>query len=255
MMLNPNDPYAQQVDPKPQQQTGGTLRYPAATPTYGGAGGSEQGQAAPGLEAKPSYSGNPTDLYRNVQEQVYKQINTPTPTRESPQVRAQVDPFAAAQERTRRTAENEAAERMSTMGMGESGAMQNERRIAQERAGQATGAFEAGVMREELMSQRDQINKALEMGAGMMSNDQKDKLQRDLAALDAAIKREGLAQTGVLGATELDIRRQLGLGGLNVDLIRSLLGHQQGMADIGLRAGLGEADLNQRAMALLMGGF
>jgi hypothetical protein len=157
--------------------------------------------------------------------------------RKAANFRQQVDPYAAAQERSKRDYLSQKAEQLSSQGMANSGALQNEQRYASERAGQATGLFESQLVIRELDQQRTDKREALAALSGILSADQTRQLQRDLADLDAALKRETLTQTGSLGSRELDIKNTLGTGALNVDLIRALLQNQQFLTDAGIRIG------------------
>jgi hypothetical protein len=147
--------------------------------------------------------------------------------RNDPNFKQQLDPFVAAQDRARRQYESEQAERTSAQGLGNSGAMDQERRLGMERAGQAAGAFESQLVTRELQNRREEIQTALTSLGGLVSADQEMALKRELADLDAALKREGIdAQTG-LGYAELGVKDKLGTGALNVDLLRALLQNQQ----------------------------
>lgn len=139
----------------------------------------------------------------------------------------QLDPFVAHQDRARRQYESEQAERLSAQGLGNSGAMQNERRLGAERAGQASGAFESQLVTRELENRRDEIKESLAGLRGMISDDQTRALQKQLAELDAAIKREGIAAGVATAGSELALKDKLGTGGLSVDLMRALLQNQQ----------------------------
>jgi hypothetical protein len=180
------------------------------------------------------------DVVRNTYLQQATQGTTIDPN--DPNIKAQVDPYAAAQERARRQYVSEAAEKLSSQGLGTSGALQNEARYASERAGQNVGQFASTVVGNELKNRRDEIQNALTNLKGMISNDQAMALQQQLADLDAAIKRESLAQSGTLGSRELDIKDELGTGALNVDLLRALLQNQQFGTSAGIQ--IGEDELN-----------
>lgn len=143
-----------------------------------------------------------------------------------PTFRMQADAFGAAQERARRNAIDDSAQANFAEGTRGSGAENIERRMADEASARNQGTFEAGLVGQELQSRRSEIQNALASLGGMIDNDQKMALTRELANLDAAIKREGLTQTGQLGNRDIDVREQLGLGGLNVNLISALLGNQ-----------------------------
>ena len=106
------------------------------------------------------------------------------------------------------------------------------------------GQFEGALVGRELESRRDEIKNALASLGGLIGDDQKLALNRELAALDAAIKREGIAQQGAaaagqlaLGGQELSLKDKLGTGALNIDLLRALLQNQQFGTDAGIRIG------------------
>lgn len=143
--------------------------------------------------------------------------------RNDPNFRQQVEPFEAAQERGRRTYLNEQAERLGAQGLGNSGAMQQEARMASERAAQNVGQFESQLVGRELENRRNEIKEALSGLGGMLTADQTRGLQRELADLDAAIKRE------------------LGTGALNIDLLRALLQNDQFRDQLGVNIGEIEA--------------
>jgi len=114
--------------------------------------------------------------------------------RNDPQFKQMVDPYIANQERFRRQSESEAAERLSAQGLGNSGALEQERRVAMERAGQNSGMFESQLVSHELEARRDEIKFALTNLRGMLTSEQSNSLQQQLAQLDAALKRESMAQ-------------------------------------------------------------
>lgn len=205
-----------------------------AAPAGAGAGGSVPQQAQNASTYSQTPGGAPTGPTSNqgtqdvVRNSWLQQATQGTEVdRNDPNFRQQVDPFAAAQERTRRTSENEAAERLSAQGLGSSGQMDNERRLAAEHAGQATGAFESQLVGRELENRRNEIKTALTSMQGMISDDQKMALQKQLADLDAAIKREGIQANVNTSAAELGVKDRLGTGALNVDIMRALLQNQQ----------------------------
>lgn len=168
-------------------------------------------------------------------------------------IKAQLDPFAAQQERTRQTAENEAAERASAMGMGSSGALDIERRSAQERAGLNTAVQGGNLVSQKLQSQRDDLKNYLDLNAKTIDADQARMMQEKLANLDAQIKREGLAVQSNLGQGDLDLRRSLGNKGLENDIMRMLLQNKQFGNDLGFRIGSKEADVNAEALRAQFG--
>lgn len=172
--------------------------------------------------------------------------------RNDPNFKQQTDAFNAGVERQKRDYLTDAAERYSAKGMGDSGAMENERRMAAERAGQAQGSFEAQLVGRELENRRKEITDALGNLRGMISGDQQLALQKELAQIDAQLKQAGLTQSGDLGARELALKDKLGTGGLNIDLMRLLQQGQQFGDTLGFNVADRTAYWNNQALQNLM---
>lgn len=127
--------------------------------------------------------------------------------RNDPAVRAQADAYAANEERSRRNYISDIAERS-----GPQANIRGEQRMASERVGQRTGAFEAQLVARELQTKRDEISQALEGLQGRITEDQRLALQRELGLLDAAIRQQ-------LGQAGIGIQQgQLDLGKANLGL-------------------------------------
>jgi len=234
-------------------------QVPGATPQPAIVPGANDipGQAAaasaysPTPQAAPSpYTSNQgsQDVFRNTLLQ--KASQGTTVDQNDPNFRQQADTYNARVERDKR---NYVADQAEKLGPYQSGALQGEERVASERAGQAKGQFEADLVGRELQARRQEIAQYMTMLGGVISDDERSMLQRELADLDAALRREGLSQTGALGSRELDIRDRLGSGELNLGMLRTLLQNQQFGQDLGFRIGATEADLNNQALRYLLG--
>lgn len=242
---------------------------PTAWKPPAGAAPPVPGAPAPGAPAPGPVPGSPEDIYRKTllgQMQGSEDVSI-----NDPALKAQLDPFAAAMERTRRSAEDEAAERSAASGGAGGGAEQLERRMAQERAGQATGLKAADLVGSELATRRQRIDQAIARFGDRLTEDQRQALEKEKMSLDAALRREqlalqdklgvgdldvrraGIEQQGRLGSRELDIREMLGKGGLGLDWARLRQGGEQFDKDLGFRAGSKEADLNLAALRAAMG--
>jgi hypothetical protein len=121
--------------------------------------------------------------------------------RNDPNIRQQVDPYAAAQERARRNYLADAAE-----SLGPGANLRGEQRVAMERAGQATGLFESQLMGRELQNRRDEITHALDSLGNRLSEDQRLALQKELGYLNDATQRYGI------DSNERQNNAQVGLG-------------------------------------------
>ena len=157
--------------------------YPAAS---GGSGGNVAQQwTQSSAAAPPAQDPRAEALYQQLLGRSQQGLGI---TRNDPTIRAQADAYGANEERAKRNYLSDTAEQA-----GPYANLQGERRMASERQGQRTGSFEAELMGRELTSRRQEIAQALTSMQGMLSADQQAGLMREMAALDAAIKREGLA--------------------------------------------------------------
>lgn len=240
-------PYLSQSPNTPA--TAGTAANTPGNTVQGQSSAAQTYSATPGAAPAPFTSNQGTqDVVRNTYLQQATQGTTID--RNDPNFRQQADAYSATQDRARRQYQSEAAERLSAQGLGNSGAMQQERRFSDEQAANSKGQFESELVARELTNRRDEIKDALSGLHGMVSGDQAAALQQQLAQLDAAIKREGLAQSGTLGARDLSIKDKLGTGALNVDLMKALLQNQQFGKDLGLRIGDAESNAFLRSLGL-----
>jgi hypothetical protein len=252
----PGAPAAPGTDPRaPAQGTGaiggaGEVTGPGSA-IVGQARGSETQSATPGAPPTQSTTNQGTqDTVRNSYlERAVQPLNVDP---NDPIIQQQVQPFAAAQERGRRQTLSEAAERASAKGLGDSGALDAERRLAGERAGQATGLFESQLVGKEIETRRDEIKDALVNLKGMLSDDQVRALQKEMAELDAAVKKLGIAAGTDTASSEIALKRQLGLGGMNIDLMRLLMQDRQFADTMGFNVADREAFYNNAALQNLM---
>jgi hypothetical protein len=271
---NPNDPFAAMgggvqlaggqwvpanhplaAGKTPTAPTGTTATNTATTPaanipaTGAATGVGQQATNAQTYSATPAAAPTNNTTNQGVQDvtrNTYLRLATQGPVdRNNPNVRAQADAYGANVERARRQSVNEAAERMGPYA---SGALDNERRLSFERAGQATGTFESELVGREIQNQRQEVMQALGAMGGMISDDQRRALEERLADLDAALRREGLGAQTALGNRDLDIRDRLGQGDLNLRGLIAALQNRQFGQDLGFRIGATEAELNNSAL-------
>lgn len=145
------------------------------------------------------------ELYNLLKGRVSQSLNV---DRNDPIIRAQADAYAANEERSRRNYISDVAEQI-----GPNANIRGEQRMAAERVGQRTGAFEAELLGRELQTRRNEITQTLAQMGNMLSDDQRLALQRELTLLDLAIRESlGNAQLGIqqgqldLGFADLGLR-------------------------------------------------
>jgi hypothetical protein len=105
--------------------------------------------------------------------------------RNDPIIRAQADAYAANEERAKRNYISDIAEQQGPLAN-----IQGERRMAAERAGQRSGQQEAGLLGSELTARRASIQDRLHSMQGMLSAEQQNELQRELALMDQSIRQQ-----------------------------------------------------------------
>lgn len=111
--------------------------------------------------------------------------------RNDPALRAQADAYAANEERARRNHLGDIAERS-----GPYANLRGEQRMGFERMGQRTGAMEAELVGREIAARRQEIAQALQSRQGMLTFEQQQALQRELAAMDNAIRQQQIGLQG-----------------------------------------------------------
>lgn len=130
---------------------------------------------------------NPKDaLMRQLMERMRQSEHV---DRNDPAVRGQADAYSANEERARRQYLSETAEGKSPYS---TGAMRGEQRMSAERMGQRVGGFEADLVGRELTSKRQEIQQSLDSMGTMLTEQERQGLQRELAQLDASIKRQSI---------------------------------------------------------------
>lgn len=106
-----------------------------------------------------------------------------------PIIRGQVDAYGASQERARRNYLSGVAEQAGPVAN-----ISAERRHSAEQVGQATSAFQAQALQTELTARRQEIQQALTGAQGMLTSEQQNALQLELAQINDALQRASLQQ-------------------------------------------------------------
>jgi hypothetical protein len=128
--------------------------------------------------------GQSSDLFKMLMDRASQGT---TISREDPNIRQQVAPYAAQEERAKRNYISDVAEREGPLAN-----LRGEERMASERMGQRVGGFEAELIGRELSAKREEIVHALDSMRGMLSQDQQQGLAMQLAQIDAELRRQGL---------------------------------------------------------------
>jgi hypothetical protein len=172
---------------------------PAATPAMpAAAGGASAGGASVMSAPAPAPAGLPATPAAPVQDpQIAGLINDLT-TRahqtlnlnpNDPIIKNQVDAYSAQSQRARRDYLADTAEKNSPYA---SGAQRGEERMTAEKLGQDTSGFQAELMGRELTARRQEIQSALDSMGNLLTEEQRQALQRELAAADNSLKKYGI---------------------------------------------------------------
>lgn len=113
-----------------------------------------------------------------------------TPDRDDPLIRGQADAYSANQTRQMRDTMADAAERG-----GPYTNLSADSRLAAERAGQASGAFESELMGREQDARRAEVQQALDLYGSQLTEQERQSLQMELAQMSDATQRYGMNLT------------------------------------------------------------
>lgn len=200
-----------------------------------------------------------------------------TVTADDPQIKNALNASRAEEERNFARSRGEAAERATAQGTNMSGGF--DALIAGQRAGIGArqGQRAADLVQQQQLDRMSQIMSALSIGQGVMSDSDRNTLQRELATLDASLRREGMGLQASEGAAERALRQALqsesigfnaNEGSAERDLRRALADQSTGFnyaqlnqqgdqfgQNLSAQLAMNDAELEQRLLlALLAGG-
>lgn len=138
------------------------------------------------------------ELIKTLLERSKQSLNIDAST--DPNIRNQVDPFEAAQQRQSRNFLADMAEKH-----GPGANLTGEARVASEHAGQATAGYQGQLIGQEINSRRQEIQNALTSMQGYLSDQDRLALQQELGHLNDATARLGLSNQYDLGMRNLGL--------------------------------------------------
>ena len=206
---------------------------------------------APGAPAAP-----PTDPFHDAITKQIEDLLGPTEyDPNAPEIRMQRDVHNVALQRAAERRRASAAERAAAQGTLDSGGFDVTADQIEADRGMGEAAFEADLATRELEGQRARLMQALQIGAGIMSQQQQLALQKELALIDQQLREKALALQDRLGTGELDLREYLGKGNLGLGLLQALLSDRQFADKLGLDYASLQRLLNRDSWDVLMGAF
>lgn len=221
---------------------------PAAAPAAPGAV-----PGAPG--ATPPPAGPPTTVADAFKKTLMDAMNKGPVSMNDPELKAQSEAFGVGQTRASEMQRAQSAERLASQGLGSSGAADSDYSGITERQGEKQAGFNAGLVGDAAKARRQEIMQAAAMAGNQLNAEDARGLQKELAQLDAQIRREGITQQGALGQADIGLRGRLGEGQLNLGMLQSLLQNQQfgrGLDQQGAIAGQG---MDTQTLLGLLGGL
>lgn len=173
--------------------------YPTGAPSYG----------------PPPQSDADRQMAELVRQRILQLLNTPQTVdpqtlRDSPEMQAVYLQEQRAQERDRAAL----AERAAADGWSGSGAFEGGLNALAEKRGATEMTLMAQLATAYMERNREDLKNGIELAMNQGQFDQAQALQRELAALDAAIEREKIGASLSMDASDNALKRELGLGDL-----------------------------------------
>lgn len=199
--------------PAPSMPTAGAA--PGAGGATGAAGGFPAALTSAAMQALSGTSSSSTGgadpalsaAVRAMLTQIMGQ--SPTDINSSPVFQGAISAYDLQQQRGADSMRNAIAERMAAEGTANSGGYSDRLLGAEQQAGEATAQFSGQLAVRELQRQREEIMQALQIGAGLITDQERLQLTEKLGLIDAALQQQslGLQQQG-LGLQQQSITNQ-----------------------------------------------
>lgn len=243
-----NHPLAQQAGPTAGGPT--TPGTPGTNPTTGqptNQAGVLGGTATAGAQTP---QGQPTTVASAFQQALINRLAPQDISSQNPAIKGSIAANRNAEARGLKQTQSAMAERAAATG--QAGGFESGLRQAIGESAGRQGQYEGNALYNLHQQQQQQLSDALGLGGTMLSDQQRQDLQRYGLDLDATLRREGLNAQTSLGNRELDVRNTLGMGQL--DLGRRGLDQNESQfgRSLGANLGIEQAKLNQSALASLL---
>ncbi len=156
-------------------------------------------------------------------------------------IQKQIQPAVNAygQQQSRVTDDERAAlqERLAQQGLTSSGASDTGTAQIYEQAATDRAGFASKLAISQMQARQQQLMQALQLGAGVLTDDQKNMLTKELGDIDAALRGRAIDVQSSLGQGSLSNQLTLGQGQLSLGLLEALLGNQQANNTLGFNIG------------------
>jgi hypothetical protein len=203
------------------------------------------GQTAP--------QGAPTTIAQSFQQALVNRLNPQPINAQNSQIAPAIEANKLAEQRGMERNRNLLAERSAANGTSNSGGFESQLLgLGQDRAARE-GQFAGNAVADLGRQQQQDITSALAMGGNLLGDQQRMDLQKQLADLDAQLRREGLGAQTSLGNRDIDLRSRLGEGQLNLGLLSALLNNDQFGRSLDQNALQFGAGLDQQGLLGILG--
>lgn len=246
-----SQPASQSVDPF-ASVGGGVYRnggwVPVGHPDANGASAT----AAPSASASPTTPGQPSNTPAALDD-AYRQaiaglLDTPqTVTPESLQSDPATQAYNLGAQRSEERQRAQIAEQDAFDGTNQSGGMDTELAGLRQQRGQGEAAFVGNLAMQKMQDNRAALVQGIQAEQQRGEFDKSQALQKQLADLDAQIRREGLSASNSQASADLDLRSKLGLSGLDLQRLALELSNTQQNNRLGYDYTALEVGANDRA--------
>jgi hypothetical protein len=237
---------------QPAAPAGGGTGTAAAPPPPQNA---QQAYTQPVTVGAQTPQGQPTNVAGAFQQALVNKLMPAPVNAQNPEIQPAIQANKLAEQRGLEGGRAQLAERAAAQGFNNSGGFEGLLAGQRQDSAGRQASFEGQQVADLGNRQSQQIMAALGLAGGGLGQLQGFQTQQTLADLDAALRREGLSLQSALGNKELDLRQLLGEGQLNLGVLSALLQNQQFGQNLGFQSGLAGAQLDQNALALLLGGL
>lgn len=226
-LTDANKQYWQDASVGPTAFFNNPNRETAAAPASGGggtaaAGSGNSSQLSSFLMSLLTRGGNSTDPARSALlgrlNGLMDQYSQPV-TADDPTIKASTDAYTGQVNRSVDAFKKQAAERAYAEGV-PTGSFDSQVGNAELSGGRSIGDAQAQMMRDEMLSRRQNLQSTLASAGGLLSAQDSADINNRIASMDAALKEQGIDVSN----RGLDIQSQLGNSGLDVQKLLGLLG-------------------------------
>lgn len=162
-----------------------------------------------------------------IRDQITELLHQAPVSAEDPDIAPAISANRVAQERSLQDERNQIAESNYAQHLSGSGTADAQFQAARERTGVSEGQFSGNLVAQQALARRNQITQVLQIGAGVMTADQQQQLQRELANMDAILRQQQITnqnnqfndQLGVnIGEFQANLNRQSVLDAMGVHI-------------------------------------